>query len=487
MEKENIKIRKKECELVKQIQIIGDILVPDTKPDIINMIGTNGNGIVKKIEISDSKIRLDGMWNGNLIYLSDLGETKSLNITLDFSDIIEDEKIKSNDDIEYSIEEKNINVRILNERKISIEILLEVFINDYKIEEIEIISKLTDDNLDIQKLEKFITIKEFLMNAFTKTDVNEDMNFSEQGKNIDILKKDIIITNVEKKISYNKILAKAEASIGVLYLCDNEIKKFKCSIPIMSFLEIENVKEENLIDLKYDIRKFIVTDNVYEKGILNFDIGYDVSCNVYSQKQITIIEDLYSLNNDIKYSKKYINMECIDKCNNKIFEYSEKIGIDDLKDIYDYKYSLKKMKQATSNTIESAIVLDVYYCKTEKNSLMQKSIEIPFIINSDASVNDLEIEFCEIKSVNEEYNCNFKIKCIENVKYENVPLLNEYEVVECTRKEDYSMIIYFVKPNDTIWNIAKKFKVSQDNLLKINNLSTPENIMPGEKLYIMRG
>ena len=478
MEKENIKIRKKDCEFVKNIQIVGDILIPDTKPDIINIVGTNGMGMLKRVDILNARISFDGVWSGTLIYLSDLGEIRTLSVNLDFSDNIENEKIKANDDIEYVLKQKNIEVRILNERKINIEVNLELLICDYKIDEIQIITKLGDDDTDIQKLEKIISVKEFLNNSFTKTDVNEDISFPENGKNVDILKKDIFISSVEKKISYNKILAKAEANIRILYLCDNEIK---------SFLEIENVKDENLIDLNYEIRKFVVTDSISDKGILNFDIEYEVSCNLYNEKQITIIEDLYSLNNDIKYSKKYVNMECIEKCNNEIFEYTEKIGIDDLKEVYDYDYSLKKMKQATSNTIECAIILDIYYCKTEKNNLMQKSIEIPFIINTDSLVSDLKIEACEIKSVNEEYNCNFKIKCIENVKYENVSLLNECEIVECENKESFSMTIYFVKPNDTIWNIAKKFKVSQDNLLKLNKLSTPQSIMPGEKLYIMRG
>ena len=198
MEKENIKIRKKEFELSKKIQITGDILVPDTKPDIINIIGANGIEIIKKIDVSDSRIRFDGCWNGTVIYLSDLGETKSLNINLDFSDVVENEIIKSNDDIEYTINKNNIDVRILNERKISVEISLEVIVYDYKIEDIEIISQL-DDSDDIQKLEKYITVKEFVNSAVTKTSANDDVNFLEQGKNVEILDKDIYVSNVEKK------------------------------------------------------------------------------------------------------------------------------------------------------------------------------------------------------------------------------------------------------------------------------------------------
>lgn len=486
MEKENIKIRKKDCELIKMVQLAGDILVPDTKPDIINIIGVNGFGIVKKEEIMDARIRLEGSWNGTLIYLSDLGETRTLDINLDFLDNIENEKIKSSDDIEYVIKPSNVEVKILNERKINVEIIFEMLVYDYKIEEIDMISKLDDDS-NIQKLEKTMIIKEFLINSFTKTAVSEDANISDQGKNIEILKKDICISNVEKKISYNKILAKAEAEVRILYLCENEIKKFKYNVPIMSFLEVENVNEENLIDLKYDIKRFIVSDTVTEKGMLNFDIEYEITCNVYNKKEITVIEDLYCLNNDIKYSKKYVNMECVDNSNNEIIEYSEKIGIEDLKNVYDYNYYLKRIKSSNLNTIEAILGLDIFYCKNENTSLIQKCIEIPFIINNVSNECNFEIESCEINSINEEYICNFKIKCIKNIRYEDIAILSECEIVECPNKENYSMIIYFVKPNDTIWNIAKTFKVSQDNLIKLNNLSNPENIMPGEKLYIMRG
>ena len=48
MEKETIKIRKKAYEIKKIIELSGDMLVPDTKPDIINSVGSNGNCIIKK-------------------------------------------------------------------------------------------------------------------------------------------------------------------------------------------------------------------------------------------------------------------------------------------------------------------------------------------------------------------------------------------------------------------------------------------------------
>ena len=64
---------------------------------------------------------------------------------------------------------------------------------------------------------------------------------------------------------------------------------------------------------------------------------------------------------------------------------------------------------------------------------------------------------------------------IENVK------VNENKI-----DEDYSVVIYFVKQNDNIWKIAKKFKVTMDSIVKINNLDNLDMIHPGDKLYIMK-
>ena len=46
-------------------------------------------------------------------------------------------------------------------------------------------------------------------------------------------------------------------------------------------------------------------------------------------------------------------------------------------------------------------------------------------------------------------------------------------------------IVYFVKDGDTIWNIARDFRVTMDSIKKVNNLQD-DKINRGEKLYIMK-
>ena len=126
MEKNTVSINKKMAEKLKTIEVQGDIIVPDTKPDIVNIINTNSNPYIYKEELNDGKYRFDGNVDTHIIYLSDTGETKCIQTTLDFMDFIEDTMINSNMSTKYRIEIVNIDTKILNERKISVTINLKI-------------------------------------------------------------------------------------------------------------------------------------------------------------------------------------------------------------------------------------------------------------------------------------------------------------------------------------------------------------------------
>lgn len=46
------------------------------------------------------------------------------------------------------------------------------------------------------------------------------------------------------------------------------------------------------------------------------------------------------------------------------------------------------------------------------------------------------------------------------------------------------MIIYFVKPGDTLWSIAKRFRSTIDDISRVNNIEDKNSIYPGQQLFI---
>ena len=122
-----------------------------------------------------------------------------------------------------------------------------------------------------------------------------------------------------------------------------------------------------------------------------------------------------------------------------------------------------------------------------KIGLFCKNIKIPFIVKSDSNTNiSFKVSKKEYNLSNENVNIYLTIESIKNNnKKKCIEMVNNLQLDEEKINNPYSMIIYFVKENDTLWNIGKSFNVSIDSICKYNNIE--DNILnPGKKLYIVR-
>ena len=74
------------------------MIVPDSKPDILNTINTSGNVCIYKKEVMDGKIRIDGNILTYIMYLADGGtdNVRGLNTGLDFSETINVPELEAN-------------------------------------------------------------------------------------------------------------------------------------------------------------------------------------------------------------------------------------------------------------------------------------------------------------------------------------------------------------------------------------------------------
>lgn len=67
---------------------------------------------------------------------------------------------------------------------------------------------------------------------------------------------------------------------------------------------------------------------------------------------------------------------------------------------------------------------------------------------------------------------------------EDLNLIQDIDITEDSNHNPYSMIIYFVKPGDTLWKIAKQFKSKVEDIAKINEIEDENKIYVGQQLYI---
>jgi hypothetical protein len=298
---------------------------------------------------------------------------------------------------------------------------------------------------------------------------------------------------MENKTSYNKVLAKADLEIQILYLAENgDISNFETSLPIMSFIDIENISDTDSLEVNYELRNLLVKINSREMQSVAFQAEYEAICNVFKYEEITIIKDMYSLNNNLELESQEISVMTNNISSKDSININEKITLENLNNIYSIDTNARIVNKTTiGNTInyEGEVVFKVYYDENSLPGLSVKEVKIPFMTKSENEIDVSNLMCSNLKyttnsnDLNVELNINFSSN---NSEYKKISYVSNAKEVEDANNCDYNMFLYFVKKGDTIWNVAKKFKVPMQSIIDSNNLENPDTINVGDKLYIMK-
>jgi len=210
-----------------------DIIVNDIKPDVLNVISVNGMVSIYKREIMEGKARLDGTINTYIIYLADdeYGSTRSLNTSLDFTQIIDIENCNENMQLEESVNIKSFETKVINGRKLNIKANLETNVTIYSNETFDIITEVNSIK-DVQLMNNTEKIASLVGSGRNKTSIKDTISLDVADEFAEIMKVNFKILNEEVKISYNKVLSKADAQVEIMYLIeDNRINTVTIQIP----------------------------------------------------------------------------------------------------------------------------------------------------------------------------------------------------------------------------------------------------------------
>ena len=115
--KENLRINKKVATRKEIIVVEGDVIVPDAKPDVLNVICTSGVACIYKKEIIDEKIKIEGSVDTYIMYMTDDSEerTRGINTSLDISEVINIPNITSEMESNVCTNIKEIEAKVYQE------------------------------------------------------------------------------------------------------------------------------------------------------------------------------------------------------------------------------------------------------------------------------------------------------------------------------------------------------------------------------------
>ena len=189
---------------------------------------------------------------------------------------------------------KKIETKIINSRKINIKATLEVEAKVYSNDNMQIVCGVNNSE-DIQMLNSQKMVNSLIGEGNTRVYAKDTISIDSSDELAEIMGVDVKILDKDIKLSYNKVLAKADAEISVMYLTeDNRIKNMSGKIPIMGFVDIENISDNNECDVDYKIKNIIIKPNNGDEHSIYVEIEIEIICFAYEAKNRNLIEDLYS-------------------------------------------------------------------------------------------------------------------------------------------------------------------------------------------------
>ncbi len=487
--------------------IEGEVVLQDIKPDILSVVKITREICISKKVIEDNRIRVDGTVDVCIVYISDdeTNSVRGMNSCINFSEVIDFNGVNSDSIIKFKYNGGPIEYKVINGRKISIKCNLNFNVKAFNNCEINIIKGImNDEDMQLQKVNRNICSP--IMRNVSQVELNENVKLNDSNSPIsEILNYNINLTNKEYKLSYNKVLAKAEAKIKIVYIADNEkqnIETFETSIPVMGFIDVDGIDENDNVSIDYEIKNLYIKPYYQDMQSNAISVESIIDVIVFSNenRDIELITDFYTPNSNLKTENENVNVlkRLIDR--EECIELTQALVVPDLDatNVLNIDGNLKINESNILNgkiAITGNIDVNIFYSKKDSHIAENKKLDLPFqqVVKIDELTNEMNpiinirIDDMQYK-VSGENQIQVVIKLIANVVADEEVEINSITKLEVSDEELPSMpsiVIYYVKPGDSLWSIAKQFRNTIDHIKEINELKD-DIIYPGQRLLIPR-
>ncbi|WP_144275976.1 DUF3794 and LysM peptidoglycan-binding domain-containing protein [Gottschalkia acidurici] len=512
---ELIKDRLKIDQLVgkEEIQSLveGEITLPENKPKIENVITLDGSVEITNKLVREDRLIVTGIVNFKTLYTTEEDEEQSIHSLESKTDFREE--ILLEEEYPGAIPVVTADIEHLEYTKIT----------DYKVAVktvIDIRSKLQLDNTidivrdiqggeGIQILKETIKYNDTIGSNTTRSVVKETFELEEEMPNVlDVLRVNAKVYEKETRVVEGKVIVGGALECFIMYFSDDEEKKINYisqEIPFTHFVEIPGAYKDmdytlslQSGDINYDVRGDINGD----LRIIDVETSVRIEAKVYTQSEKEVTTDTYStvkkfdVKNEQIVITENIGKHSVDETLKGVVEVGHGDKVEDICNISakpvlsDYRILEGKV------IIEGLIEVDMLYLSDTNSSLNSVKQEIPFksYIDIEDTKSDIDVDIVNIldnidynKTSDKEVELEITLKnqvYINRVK--NINIVKEAIELdeELDKKSRPSITIYMVQKEDTIWDIAKRYNTTVDEIIRTNDIVNQENIMPGEKIII---
>lgn len=507
--KDTIKIYKQINPLKVKSIVDSDIIVPDSKPDVSEILQVNAIASVDEKYVQKDFITVSGYLDYIILYTGSENENtiKCIKHKTPYTQQIDAPGI--NDEMtNYVIADvSHIEFGIKNSRKINIKSVVVFDTGVIGTTSVNAVSSVVSTVNIPNKTEDIDVLN---ISVFEQTDfsLEQDIKISvDSGDETEILKVDYKISDEEIKTVNNKVIAKGTMDVDVLYSVNDDLCHVQSEIPFTEVFDADNITPQMHTEIQYNLTSvdYDLTVNEDDEYFISLNAKTEVLIRGYDVNSYNVISDIYSPDYKMEYNYEDCSVLCIKDTFSKDYAITEKISISES------PFSISKVCNLNVKPNIETIVPYNSYCLTEgffdikllyisdneTLKLCSHNEKIPFSIKTDSksihSDSVLDVKLSMIHSgyvLNSEKDIDirinlhgsYKVLCEDKKRILSDISLYEDEIL---KKENQSGItIYFADDKEKLWDVAKRFSTTVEEIAEVNNLDADAVLTSRQQLLI---
>lgn len=486
------------------------IIVPDSKPDVKSLLVVDAESFVSSIEKSGRMIEVSGEIKFRILYISDTPENRIESITTRFpwSVSCQKPKVETEIGILARCRCQHNEANAINGRKIVARTVMSLATMFYEIRNNDLGREIAGENIFVKNVPvNVVTLKD---NMDSVVKVNQTLALPHGSPAIkEILFSRINLGNPETSYKNNEPVLESKGSLHLLYrgeMVEDSIESVVLEFPVKMNTGVE-AGTDNIVfsatSLKnWDVESVEDSDGLYTQVSVSMEI--EVNAQAMKHEEQIIVEDAYSLDSMITLNKVPINLTTDERelCENH--EASTRIRLDTDAGSPDEVYMVTAVNKSVMSNItdkginvQGNVGVDIVYCADKKTmDTRSKNVEIPFsrvfqlpddglwqVVEPDFFIEDVSFDIIGSDSVDISVKTSIKVRLCKTEEVSCIDSLDISKDDMIPRKAPIMM--YFSQPGDSLWSVAKRYRIPLARLAQDNNLELQAKLDVGKKMFIM--
>lgn len=499
--------------------VTGEVVIPDTKPDVERVVEVTADIMEIETEIEDGGVNITGNIETGVIYVADVPEGEPQQPVhfsegeITFTNFVDIPQAQEGMNVFTDLNIKRVSYELLDNRTIEITVVITKFVKVTEYRQITVITEVTGiDEEDISQ--ELLRIEDVIGENTVTTVISGRIEVPAGKPPIErVLNAGAEILPTTAEITEEGVIIDGQIEAGVIYVA--QVPEGEPQQPV-HFLEGE-ISFSEAIEVAGALPEYSVYTNAFIKrvsydfiseSVVEVDVTIEFFAKVTEPKQVNVITDIIS--DQIELERELLRVEDV-VGEDIVYEtvtgrINIPVGKPDLERVLEATAQIMEVNSFTESggvMIEGTIESSILYVGVAEEGEPQQPVHFSEgIINFD--------NFVDIPGTEEGMNTHTEVT-VQNVSYEElnartveltVVLKKFAKVTEFRQLEIItdiivispaadecppSYVIYVVQHGDTFWRIAKRYNTTVDKLIQANPDVDPDNLQVGQKICIPSG